>query len=129
MNNKEKTVLYFLIISIIIGSAISLYKRQNERKNLNHIKLEIDEISGPEITPEYSDIKAEKERNQYPVNINQATMKELEALPGIGPVLAQRIINERDRVGKFSSQEDLLKVKGIGPKILRKIKDKIIIEN
>jgi comEA protein len=129
MNNKEKTVLYFLISSIIIGSSISLYKRQNERKNLSHIKFEIDEISSPEITPEYSGIKTEKERNQYPVNINQATMKELEALTGIGPVLAQRIINERNRVGKFSCPEDLLKVKGIGPKILIKIRDKIIINN
>ena len=129
MNNKEKAVLYFLIISIIIGSAISFYKHQNERRNLGHIKFEIDKISSTESTSENRAIKNERVRNKYPVNINQATMKELEALPGIGPVLAQRIIEKRNRVGKFSSPEDLLKVSGIGPKKLAKIKDKIKIEN
>ncbi len=129
MNNKEKVILYFLIISIIIGSAISLYKRQNERKKFSQIEFEIKKISNLKVTSKNSIIKTEKERSKYPVNINQATKKEMEALPGIGPVLAQRIINERNQVGKFSSLEDLLKVKGIGPKILIKIKDKIIIEN
>ena len=130
MNNKEKVILYFLIISIIIGSAISLYKRQNERKKFNKIEFnKIEKVSNLEAISENSVIKTEKIRNQYPVNINQATKKEMEALPGIGPVIAQRIIDKRNRVGKFTRLEDLLKVKGIGPKTLQKMKDKIIIEN
>ncbi len=129
MNNKEKIVLYFLIISTIIGSAISLYKRQKESKNFSQIEFEIEKVSNLENTSENKVIITEKEINQYPVNINQANKKEMEALPGIGPVLAQRIIDERNRVGKFYNPEDLLKIKGIGPKILVKIKDKIKIEN
>jgi competence protein ComEA len=49
-----------------------------------------------------------------PVNLNTATAQELEALPGIGPTLAQAIIEERDRAGGFRSVEDLRRVHGIG---------------
>ena len=51
------------------------------------------------------------------VNLNGATAADLEALPGIGPVLAQRIIDYREQHGPFRSVGDLQKVSGIGPKI------------
>jgi competence ComEA-like helix-hairpin-helix protein len=53
------------------------------------------------------------------VDINTATLQQLDGLTGIGPVMAQRIIDARP----FSSVDDLLAVKGIGPKTLQKIKD------
>lgn len=59
------------------------------------------------------------------ININTASKGELESLPGIGPTLAQRIIEYREENGLFSSAEDLLNVKGIGEKKLEKIKDQI----
>ncbi|MDH5683296.1 MAG: helix-hairpin-helix domain-containing protein [candidate division WOR-3 bacterium] len=129
MNNKEKLVLYFLIISLIIGSGISLNKRQQERQKLGDIEFEIKQIADTGITIKKRGIRTGMIRNRFPVDINHATSKELEVLPGIGPVLAQRIIEERSRVGKFSSPEDLLKVSGIGQKKLAKIRDKIKIEN
>jgi competence ComEA-like helix-hairpin-helix protein len=52
------------------------------------------------------------------ININTAPLKELENITGVGPVLAQRIIEARP----YSSIDDLDKVKGVGPKILEKIK-------
>jgi len=58
------------------------------------------------------------------ININTATREQLMTLDGIGPVLADRMIAGRP----FASVEDLLKVKGIGEKTLRKIRDKVIIE-
>ncbi|MEN3202995.1 MAG: ComEA family DNA-binding protein [Atribacterota bacterium] len=57
------------------------------------------------------------------VNVNTASLKELESLPGIGAVLAQRIIEYREQHGPFRTLEDLLKVKGIGPKKLEKLRD------
>lgn len=57
------------------------------------------------------------------VNLNTATLQELETLPGIGPVLAQRIIDYREANGPFQSVEDLLKVKGIGASLLEKIRE------
>lgn len=59
------------------------------------------------------------------INVNTASSKELETLPGIGPVLAQRIVEYRETHGPFRTPEDLLKVKGIGPRKLENIRDRI----
>mgnify|MGYP005856075325 CR=1 FL=1 len=62
------------------------------------------------------------------VNINTAGTGELEKLPGIGPALAGRIIDFREKNGPFGNVEDITKVSGIGPALLAKIKDKITVE-
>ena len=49
------------------------------------------------------------------INPNEATLRELDALPGIGPVTAMNIVAERTQNGGFVFPEDLLSVKGIGP--------------
>ena len=48
------------------------------------------------------------------VDLNTATLDQLEALPGIGPVLAQRILDYRQQHGPFHAVQDLLNVSGIG---------------
>src|SRR5512143_3758940 len=61
------------------------------------------------------------------VNINTATKEELDALPGIGPVKAQAIIDYRNANGPFRSTEDIMKVKGIKEGELAKIRDQISV--
>ncbi len=62
------------------------------------------------------------------INLNTAGLAELDSLPGIGPTLAQRIIDERQRHGPFARIEDLLRVSGIGPALLEKIRDLVTVD-
>ncbi len=59
------------------------------------------------------------------VNINSATLAQLDALPGISPTVAQNIINYRNQYGPFSTIEDIMNVPGIGPATFDTIKNLI----
>lgn len=59
------------------------------------------------------------------VNINKANAEELQALRGIGPALADRIIKYRETTGRFEKAEDLTQVVGIGEAKFKNIKDQI----
>ena len=61
------------------------------------------------------------------VNINLATDSQLQTIPGIGPVLAGRIVEYRAVYGPFSSVEELVNVKGIGEKTLEKMRPYITV--
>ncbi|EGD52586.1 competence protein ComEA helix-hairpin-helix repeat protein [Thermoanaerobacter ethanolicus JW 200] len=62
------------------------------------------------------------------ININTATKEELQTLPGIGPVTAERIIEFRENKGSFKKIEDIMNVPRIGPKMFEQIKDKITVD-
>jgi competence protein ComEA len=57
-----------------------------------------------------------------PVDVNTATAAELEQLPGIGPVLAARIVVDREDNGPYRSLDDLTRVKGIGPEAVERLR-------
>ncbi len=61
------------------------------------------------------------------VNLNTATLEQLQTLPGIGPAMAKRVIEYRAKVGKFNKIEELINVKGIGEKRFQKIKDRLVL--
>lgn len=65
--------------------------------------------------------------NEGKVNINTATVEELQQLHGIGPAKAAAIIAYREEHGSFQKIEDLLNVTGIGEKSLEKIKDQVVV--
>lgn len=61
------------------------------------------------------------------VNLNAATVDELDALPGVGPSTAQKIVADREANGPFASVEDLMRVSGIGEKKFAELKDRVIV--
>lgn len=69
-----------------------------------------------------------KQKFEKKININMAYSADLQRLPGIGEVTAERIIDFREHNGNFKRIEDLMLVKGIGIKKFGKIKDLITIE-
>ena len=62
-----------------------------------------------------------------PLNLNTATLEQLDELPGVGPATAQAIIDERERRGGFTSVDDLLDVRGIGPSKLGALRDLVTV--
>ncbi len=61
------------------------------------------------------------------VNLNTATAEQLDSLPGVGPKVAARIIEYRQKNGPFKKIEDLMNVRGIGEKNFLKIKDRLTV--
>jgi competence protein ComEA len=67
-------------------------------------------------------VLAKKKPPAHPVNLNTATSAELQLVPGIGPSTADKILQMRKSNGAFKSVDDLLAIKGIGPKRMEKMR-------
>ncbi len=136
---NELRVVLILVAAFIIGSGIKVYKNsfssENEQfdySSMDNIFLEksIAESTPPDLS--FNAVQDERKKKNTPklksININKASKTELMKLPGIGEVTAERIINYREENGYFTSESDLLKVKGIGKKKLEQIKIYIVFD-
>ena len=72
-------------------------------------------------------LEAQKQPPTKPIDLNAATIKELEELPGVGPVTAQRIIDARQKSGRFRRIEDLLAIRGISTKRLEALRPYVTV--
>ena len=72
-------------------------------------------------------VQANQKASEKKININTASLAEFQKLPRIGEKVAQRIIDFRKKNGKFKKIEEIMKVKGIGEKTFKKIKDLISV--
>jgi competence ComEA-like helix-hairpin-helix protein len=68
------------------------------------------------------ELNAKKKPPAHPVNLNTANATELQQVPGIGPVTADKILQARKSYGSFKSVDDLQAIKGIRPKRLEKMR-------
>jgi len=109
LTQEEKRVIIFLIASLLVGSTIIFFEK----------------MKGPLIPSQYLESK-DKEKSIM-IDVNRATVRELIRLPGIGPSLAKRIVELREKKGSFRQIEELLEVRGIGKKTLEKIKPYIYL--
>ncbi|MGC8797276.1 MAG: ComEA family DNA-binding protein [candidate division WOR-3 bacterium] len=112
MNRRELVVVIFLSAVFLSGALINTYKKWQLRRQLATLPVA---LSYP----------AEVQTDTL-IDINTATIEQLDALPGIGPVLAQRIIAYRERHGGFKDVNELRKISGIGPKRFAAIRELII---
>ncbi len=127
MNSKEKTVIIFLCITFIAGASISLWRAKQNQSECEQIELKQTNIEKMSDENNFA-ANDKKERNTKSTNINTATQKELEQLSGIGPVLAQRIIEYREKNQGFKTKQELMKINGIGIRKFDAIKSQITIQ-
>jgi competence protein ComEA len=79
------------------------------------------------MSPGLASAQKAKAASDDKVNLNTATLEQLQTLPGIGPSTAKGIIEHRTKIGKFTKVEEILNVKGVGEKKFQKIKDRLIV--
>lgn len=118
LTKQEKIILIFLCLTFVLGLGISAYKKTHEGSRVD-------------VQPYKMAALQEADRliaQQSVVNINSFKIDELTRLPGVGEVLAERIVQHHKLHGSFKSKEQLLQVKGIGEKKLEKLKDLITLE-
>ena len=89
---------------------------------------ETQEEAPPELEEAEQQTQLPAPTEEAPLNLNTATQAELELLPGIGPVLAQAILDYRDSFGGFSAKEQLKEVSGIGEKRYAAVEALITVE-
>jgi len=68
------------------------------------------------------------EADRKKINVNTASLEELDSLPGIGPKLAQRVIEDRSMFGRYETVDDLERVKGIGSETVERLRPFVIAE-
>lgn len=117
---QETKALIFLTAALLVGSGITLYKRTHPRF-APELVLEKKEVG---VRTEH-EATLEGEEKTTKINLNQATAAQLELLPYVGPELSRRIVEYRRANGAFQQIEDIMKVRGIGPKTFQRIKDHI----
>ena len=105
---QEKLVLVFLGFAALVGLGANLCLKKSCPLNNFYPAVSL-------------------EGSYAQIDINKATPQQLQDLPGIGPVLSQRIVDYRQQNGPFKRLEDIQSVKGIGPKLWQKVKDRLTI--
>ena len=117
---QQRGLILLVAVGLIVSGLVLLLPRTKTPATRFHDPIE---ITGVRILlPTFSDVEKK-------VNVNTASAEELIELPGIGEVLAARIIAYREEHGPFQSLDALKQVSGIGDKLVEKIRDLVGLED
>lgn len=143
-SDSEKLVVLMLLMTLIAGSGVKIYKSVFARgstdiqaiKQLDDFEKNLLKIISEETVQKKTQQKkirpgkrTDGNYKSITLDINRATKEDFEQLPRIGPVIAQRIVDYRDSVGRIRSINELIEVKGIGIKTLNKLSPYLKIVN
>ncbi|MBN1781813.1 helix-hairpin-helix domain-containing protein [bacterium] len=132
---NEQRVLWFLILGFLAGFVLWILREKGAPLPELFRPPQAETQDAAFLTAQGEPVqKVEKNKeirgtgDDAVVDINIADKEQLTRLPGIGPVMAERIITYRNQHGPFQAPESLMKVKGIGPKTYEKISQHISVD-
>lgn len=147
---QERVVVYFLVVTLSIGGILKYFRDRQldntvkstrfykEEQEFNRLAEEINsgevtlidtlETTAQALDEIESNDSSKAEYLSKRININTAEVDELSSLPGIGPVLAERIKAFIEANGPLKSKEEIILVKGIGDKLYARIQDLVTTE-
>lgn len=120
---RYKTIIFIAIVIICAVTGMVVQKREKQYRSFFIERNEVNAVEAPTI--ENEPVVNEEE---LMVNINTANVYELQMLNGIGEKTAKRIIDYRNKNGKFEVIEDLMRLDGIGKKKFEEIKEHICVD-
>ena len=145
---QERIVIYFLVVTLGVGAVLRLVRNQRLENQLNPNRFYEEDQQFKKITEQMNSDSiqfVDKHISTHDtvvtrimtdslsgevrlVNLNTASVRELAALPGIGPAKAERIKAFTDQHGPFKNKSDIILVKGIGTKIYTRIQGLVTTE-
>lgn len=115
MKNKV-SVLLAVVTALFVGFTLGLFVGRNTGSGTVTLAVSPQMQTAPTTAATAAAETVPEETVSFPVNINTADADTLTALPGIGQVLAERIVAYRQQNGSFRAVEEIMKVEGIGEK-------------
>jgi comEA protein len=124
---KETIVIFFLAAGFICGTGIQFIQKRTLSlpEPVNAMTVNAGSVCMDEQMLMNTD---EKSSTVFKIHLNTASSDILQQVPGFGPVTAKKIVQYRDQNGPFQSVEDLIHIKGIGPKTIEKIKNYLTVK-
>jgi competence ComEA-like helix-hairpin-helix protein len=128
LTRQEQLIVLLLTAGLVIGSVVLIVRGRPAPPVGEALDFAIELPARGEIRLENAvELKTDRLILDR-ININTATAPELETLPGIGPVLAGRIVEYREEVGRFNDTREIVEVSGIGEGKYGNIEELIVVE-
>ncbi len=125
---RERKAVFFLALLFLVVNGVRLYEGTGRRSNGSALDLgtlePADSMTVANLLERSMEMRRMRERAsevKFPIDLNRAEPWELSAIPGIGPQMAAKIVEERKRIGGFRAGGELLAIPGLGERTLSKL--------